>query len=76
MTERRSELSITYNAKAQDLSFECGEERFRINGIDKITAFILGSLEIERIQPEGLEPKNMLNTIFPIPLVDYGLNYV
>ena len=75
-TERRSGLSITYNAKAQDLSFEYGEEKFHINGIDRITAFVFGSLEIQRIQPEGLELKNVLNTLFPMPLVDYGLNYV
>ncbi|MBO3803134.1 MAG: GNAT family N-acetyltransferase [Candidatus Brockarchaeota archaeon] len=74
---RRRDLSIRYEQSSQCLSFEYMDRRLKIEGADNITAFAFGSVE-KRQQPQTRksELENLLDAIFPMPLVDYGLNYV
>lgn len=82
-TTRRRELTITYHHNPPELRFQYGGQRFRMSGIERITAFVFGSLEGEfrDMRPEevkGSAPElgELLAALFPMPLVDYGLNYV
>ena len=80
--KRRKDLAITCSANKPELTFEYAKERLKISGFDRITAFVFGTIE-EPLQVETDEVKatvpelgKLLTTIFPMPLVDYGLNYV
>jgi hypothetical protein len=74
--ERRKGLVISFDPDKPELSFEYSGGRFGISGIDRITAFIFGSVEMrQQAQPESPDLKGLLGAIFPMPLVDYGLNY-
>jgi len=74
---RRKDLSIKYEGKNSELSFTYMDQKFSIRGIDEITSFIFGSVEKQqKLKHANSELEGMLNSIFPMPLVDYGLNYV
>lgn len=74
---RRKDLSIKYEGKTSELSFTYMDQKFSIRGIDEITSFIFGSVEKQqKLKHANSELEDMLNSIFPMPLVDYGLNYV
>jgi len=74
---RRKNLSIKYEGKNSELSFTYMDQKFSIRGIDEITSFIFGSVEKQqKLKHANSELEDMLNSIFPMPLVDYGLNYV
>ena len=59
-----------------DLIFRYEDEEFRLETIQDITAFVFGSLEHERPTPKGPKLSRILDKLFPMPLVDYGLNYI
>jgi len=81
-TERRGDLTITYRPNPPELRFKYREQRFGVNGTERITAFVFGSLEGQmRVVPEEMKESapelgELLAKAFPMPLVDYGLNYV
>ncbi|MGQ9514885.1 MAG: GNAT family N-acetyltransferase [Thermoproteota archaeon] len=74
--EKRRELSIKYDSEKSELSFEYMKQRFDIRGIDQITTFVFGSVEKQRLRSNDSELIELLNMAFPMPLVDYGLNYI
>ncbi|MCD6505215.1 GNAT family N-acetyltransferase [Candidatus Poribacteria bacterium] len=59
-----------------DLIFRYEDEEFRLETIQDITAFVFGSLERERPTPKGPKLSRILDKLFPMPLVDYGLNFI
>ncbi len=74
---RRKDLSIKYEGKTSELSFTYMDQKFSIRGIDEITSFIFGSVEKQqKLKHANSKLEDMLNSIFPMPLVDYGLNYL
>lgn len=81
-TDRRGELTIACRPKPPELRFRYRGQKFGVSGIDRITAFFFGSLEgqlrslPEEIKGSAPELGQLLAKAFPMPLVDYGLNYV
>ncbi|HID56395.1 TPA: hypothetical protein EYP37_07685 [Candidatus Poribacteria bacterium] len=59
-----------------ELIFRYEDEEFRLETIQDITSFVFGSLERERLTPKGPKLRWILDKLFPMPLVDYGLNYI
>lgn len=81
-TGSRRDLTVAYRPNPPELKFEYKGQRFGVSGTERITAFIFGSLEGQlRMKPDKMmesapELGELLATVFPMPLVDYGLNYV
>jgi len=82
-TGRRRDLTASYSHNPPELKFGYRGQGLRLSGIERITAFVFGSLEggLEGVKPDemkGSAPElgELLATLFPMPLVDYGLNYV
>jgi len=82
-TGRRRGLIIAYRHNPPELKFGFRGQGLRINGIERITAFMFGSLEVglggvklDEMKGSAPELGELLAALFPLPLVDYGLNYV
>jgi hypothetical protein len=56
--------------------FRLGVESFAVRGLEEVTSFLFGSLERQAVQPAAGALRSRLATALPIPLPDYGLNYI
>jgi len=59
-----------------ELTFRYKGEEFKLSCIEDVTAFIFGSIERERPTPQTPNLSRTLSKLFPMPLVDYGLNFI
>ena len=59
-----------------ELTFRYRDEEFKLSSDQDVTAFIFGSIERERPTPQTPNLSKILGKLFPMPLVDYGLNYI
>lgn len=59
-----------------ELLFRYEDEEFKLSSPQEVTAFIFGSLEHKRPVPRTPNLSRILRKLFPMPLVDYGLNYI
>ncbi|MCX7031052.1 MAG: GNAT family N-acetyltransferase, partial [Spirochaetes bacterium] len=67
---------ISIEAGADGFVFRLGTESFTVRGLDEVTAFMFGSIEKQAALPGPGPLRLALDTAFPIPLPDYGLNYI
>jgi predicted N-acetyltransferase YhbS len=68
--------SLRTSADGASLRFEMGAESWRVEGLAEITALLFGSREQEVRMPSSGPLRAALEVLFPIPLVDYGLDYI
>jgi len=67
---------ISIEAGADGFVFRLGCESFTVRGLEEVTAFLFGSIERRALWPEAGPLRSRLEAVFPIPLPDYGLNYI
>lgn len=73
---RRVGRGATVEAGPDGLVFRHGTGSFAVRGLDEVTAFLFGSIERQARLPEPGPLRSALESAFPIPLPDYGLNYI
>jgi len=67
---------ISIEAGADGFVFRLGSESFAVRGLEEVTAFLFGSIERQAAMPDPGPLRSRLEAAFPIPLPDYGLNYL
>ena len=67
---------VPIEAGADGLVFRHGTESFAVRGLDEVTAFLFGSVERQPALPGHGPLRSALQAAFPIPLPDYGFNYI
>ncbi len=67
---------VSVEAGADGLVFRFGTESFAVRGLEEVTAFLFGSIERQAARPDPGSLRSALDAVFPIPLPDYGLNYI
>ncbi len=68
--------AVTVWASAEGFTLRLGTESFDVRGLDEMTAFLFGSIERQPVLPVPGPLRAALESGFPIPLPDYGLNYI
>ena len=56
--------------------FRLGAESFAVRGLEEVAAFLFGSTERQAAQPGPGALRSRLAAVLPVPLPDYGLNYI
>jgi predicted N-acetyltransferase YhbS len=67
---------VSIEAGADGFVFRLGTESFAVHGLAEVTAFLFGSIERQAAKPAPGSLRSTLDAAFPIPLPDYGLNYI
>jgi hypothetical protein len=67
---------VTVWASAEGFTVRLGTESFEVRGLDEVTALLFGSIERQSVLPGSGPLREALESGFPIPLPDYGLNYI
>jgi predicted N-acetyltransferase YhbS len=67
---------VSIEAGADGLGFRLGTESFAVRGLAEVTAFMFDSIERLAARPGPGSLRSALDAVFPIPLPDYGLNYI
>ncbi len=71
---RRSSLRVAGDASS--LRLEMGAEALQVESLAEATALLFGSPELQPTMPAAGPLRSAMEALFPIPLVDYGLNYI
>jgi predicted N-acetyltransferase YhbS len=71
--EEKDKLSVGHDG---GVLFRFEKESFRLSTGPDISAFLFGSVERKPLIPESPALNKILGKLFPLPLVDYGLNYI
>jgi GNAT superfamily N-acetyltransferase len=72
-----ADTALAANAAGLDgFVFRHGVEAFAVRGLEEVTAFLFGSIERRAVRPGPGPLRARLEAAFPIPLPDYGLNYI
>jgi hypothetical protein len=72
----RQAAALTFAADATGLSIGLEGEEHRVTGFEDLTTLLFGSPERPAPLPAGGPIRDLLERILPVPLVDYGLNYI
>jgi predicted N-acetyltransferase YhbS len=67
---------LLVDAGADSFVFRLGSERFAVQGLEEVTAFLFGSIERPVAFPGPGPLRSRLEAVFPLPLPDYGFNYI
>lgn len=73
---RRVGHGVSVEAGPDGFVFRHGTGSFAVRGLDEVTAFLFGSIERVTKLPGPGPLRSALESAFPIPLPDYGLNYI
>jgi hypothetical protein len=68
--------SLRADVDARGLTLQVAAETHRIDGLENLTALLFGSQERSAPVPARGAIHDLLASLLPIPLVDYGLNYI
>jgi GNAT superfamily N-acetyltransferase len=68
--------AVTCWASAEGFTLGMGSESFTVRGPESVTAFLFGSSERQGDLPGPGPLRSALEAGLPIPLPDYGLNYI
>jgi hypothetical protein len=68
--------AVTCWASAEGFTLLMGSESFEVRGPESVTAFLFGSSERQPELPGPGPLRKALQAGLPIPLPDYGLNYI
>ena len=68
--------AVNFAADAAGLSIGLAGEAHRVEGFEDLTALLFGSPERTAPLPASGPIRELLAGILPVPLVDYGLNYI
>lgn len=68
--------AVTCWASAEGFTLRLGPESFEVRGPESVTAFLFGSAERQPDLPGPGPLRGALQAGLPIPLPDYGLNYI
>jgi predicted N-acetyltransferase YhbS len=72
----REAAALSFAADATGLAIRLAGEEHRVQGFEDLTALLFGSSERPDPLPPGGPIRDLLARILPIPLVNYGLNYI
>jgi len=67
---------VSIEAGEDGFVFRLGGESFAVRGLEEVTAFLFGSMERQAAFPGPGHLRSRLEAVFPIPLPDYGFNYI
>jgi predicted N-acetyltransferase YhbS len=68
--------AVTCWASTEGFTLGMGSESFPVRGPESVTAFLFGSSERQRDLPGSGPLRTALQVGLPVPLPDYGLNYI
>jgi GNAT superfamily N-acetyltransferase len=72
----RQAASLSFAADAAGLAIRLAGKEHRVEGFEDLTTLLFGSSERPSPLPADGPVRDLLARILPIPLVDYGLNYI
>ena len=72
----REAAALSFAADATGLAIRLAGEEHRVQGFEDLTALLFGSSERPAPPPVYGPIRDLLGKILPIPLVNYGLNYI